>query len=71
MGFARSVFFEHDFGGFDYGGDFVADFQLHFFHAALGDDAFDKVLSNLHDDMRHDAAKLNFSDFAFQAIPRG
>jgi hypothetical protein len=65
------VFFEHYFRGFDHRGDFVAHFQLHFIDAALGDYAFDQVLSHLYDDVGHDAAKLDFGDFAFQTISCG
>jgi len=66
-----SVFEKHDFGGFDYGGNFVADFEFHFFGAATGDDAFDEVLPDADDDVSHDAAELEFFDGAFQRISSG
>jgi hypothetical protein len=66
-----SVFEKHDFGGFDYGGNFVADFEFHFFGAATGDDAFDEVLPDADDDVSHDAAELEFFDGAFQGVSSG
>jgi hypothetical protein len=67
---AESVFFEHHFGGLDDGRDFIADLQLHFIDAALGNYALHYVLADLHYDVRHYAAKLNFKDFAFETISR-
>jgi hypothetical protein len=66
-----SVFEKHDFGGFDYGGNFVADFEFHFLGAATGNDAFDEVLPDADDDVSHDAAELEFFDSAFQGISSG
>jgi hypothetical protein len=66
-----SVFEKHDFGGFDDGGNFVADFEFHFFGAAASDYAFDKVLPDTDDDVSHDATELEFFDGAFQGISSG
>jgi hypothetical protein len=67
----RSIFEKHDFGGFDYGGNLVADFEFHFFGAATSDDAFDEILADADDDVSHDAAELEFFDGAFQGISSG
>ena len=37
---------QHDFGGFDDGGDLLADLDIHLFHALSSDDAFDQVLTD-------------------------
>jgi hypothetical protein len=63
------IFLQHDFRGFDYGSDRVADLQIHLFGASSGYDAFDEVLANLNDDVGHDPTQLNFRDFALESIP--
>jgi len=68
---AGGLFFEHDFGGFDDGRDGVADFELHFVGAFFGDDAFDEIFADAHDDVGHDAAELELDDFALQAVASG
>ena len=62
------LLFEHNFRGLDYGGNGVAYFEAHFNRAAPGDHALDYVVTNLEDDMSHDAAKLEFGDFAFKSV---
>jgi hypothetical protein len=64
----RLVFFEHDFGGFDYGFYGVADFEFHIFGAASGDDAFNEVIAYAHDHMSHDSAQLKFFNLASEFI---
>ena len=63
-----SVFEKHDFGGFDDGGNLVAFFQFHFVGGAFGDYALDEVFAGANDHVGHDAAKLDFYNFAFNAI---
>jgi hypothetical protein len=62
------LLFEHDFCGLDYGGNSVAYFEFHFLRATAGNDALDKIGTNLDDDVSHDSAKLEFSDFSFKSI---
>ena len=64
------IFLQHDFRGFDYGGDRVAGLQIHLFGASSGYDAFDEVLANLNDDVGHDPTELKFRDFSLESIPR-
>jgi hypothetical protein len=62
------LLFEHDLRGLDHGGNGVAYLEAHFNGATPGDHAFDDVVSNLEDDMSHDAAKLEFGNFAFKPV---
>lgn len=62
------IFFEHYFRGFDYGGHRVTDFQFHFVRAALGNHAFDEIIADADDDVRHYAAEFQFLDFSGQFI---
>jgi hypothetical protein len=64
------LLFEHDFRGLDYGRNGVAYLEAHFNRASLRDHAFNDVVSNLEDDMSHDAAKLEFGDFTFKPVAR-
>jgi hypothetical protein len=63
------IFLQHDFRGFDYGGDFVADLQLHFIGAAFSDYALDEVLADANDDISHYSAELKLNNFAFKTVP--
>ena len=67
----RLCFLQHDFGGFDHGGDRVADLQFQFLRATAGDHALDLMLADLHHDVSHDVAELNFHDFADQTVASG
>jgi hypothetical protein len=65
------ILFEHDFGGLDYGEDFIAYLEFHFFGAALGDDALDEGFADTEDYVSHYAAELEFDDFALETIASG
>jgi len=39
--------------------------------ATLGDHALDEIFTDAHNDMCHYAAKVEFDDFPFEAIPSG
>ena len=67
---SRSLLLDHNLGGLDYGGDGVADLEIHFHRAAPGDYALDEIVSDLDDHMGHHSAKLQFCDFALKAIAR-
>ena len=55
---ARSAFLNHHFGGLDDDFDGVALLQPQFFGAGAGDNAFDQIVADLDDDVRHDGADL-------------
>ena len=52
------VLLEHDFGGLDYGCNRVTDLEIHLFCASTSYHAFDEIVSNFNDNMRHYAAEL-------------
>ena len=59
---------DHDFGGLDDYADRIAFLQSKFFSAGASDDAFDQIVADFNDDMRHDGAKLNGLDHAWKLI---
>src|SRR5581483_310000 len=59
---------DHDFGRLDDYFDRVAFLKTEFFGTSAGDDAFDQVVSNLDDHMRHDGAELHAIDDAGKLI---
>ncbi len=65
-----STFLDHYFGRFDdYGGPHRLSLQSKFFGAGtLSDDAFDQIVADFNDDMRHDGAELNSLDHAWELI---
>jgi hypothetical protein len=46
----------------------IADLQIHFFHAAARNYAFDLVFAHGHYHVSHEVADLQFLDFAYQAV---
>ncbi|HJY87902.1 MAG TPA: hypothetical protein VKE24_13790 [Candidatus Acidoferrales bacterium] len=65
-----SVFFQHDFGGFDDRRNRVAYFQFHLLGTPPGNDAFNPIVANFHRHMGHDAAELQFNDLSWKTVPR-
>jgi|HubBroStandDraft_4_1064222.scaffolds.fasta_scaffold10513_3 hypothetical protein len=70
-GSAKLGLLQHYFCGFDHGGNRVANLEFQFFRAAPGDDAFDLVVADFHDDVSHDVPELKLHDFADQTIASG
>lgn len=56
------VFLDHDFRRLDYGNHCVSLFQFQFVSAAAGNGAFNEIVSDPYNDMRHDVAQLDFLD---------
>jgi len=50
---------DHNFGGFDHNPNRVALLQLQLFGATARDHAFHKVVTDLNDHLRHNAADLH------------
>lgn len=65
------VLFQHHFGGLDHCGHRIANLELHLLGAPLRDHALDQILAHVYDHMGHNAAELDFDDFAFESITRG
>ena len=59
---------DHDFGGLDDYADRIAFLQSKFFGAGASDDAFDQIVADFNNDMRHDGAELNGLDHAWKLI---
>ena len=47
----------------------VALFQTKLFRATPGDHTFNVAFPDLDDNMSHDVAKRDFSDFTFELVP--
>src|ERR1700677_1149432 len=65
---ATSALLDHDLGGFDHRGHFVALLEAHFFRTALGDDRFDHIVADFDRDKRGDGAENYLGDFALEMI---
>jgi hypothetical protein len=68
MTLSSLVFFQHDFCRFDDRRNRVADFQLHFVRASFGDHAFDQVVADFDDNMRHDPTELEFHNLSLKTV---
>jgi hypothetical protein len=66
-----ALFLNHHFRRFDDDGNFIAGLQVHFFHAAPGDNAFDFVLADLNHDVSHHATEIHFFHPAAELIACG
>src|SRR5580704_8241468 len=65
---ATSALLDHNLGGFDHRGHFVALLEAHFFRAALGDNRFDHIVADFDRDERSDGPKNYLGDFALKRI---
>jgi hypothetical protein len=65
----KSIFLNHDFGGFDDGGDGIALFQFKFVGAAACDCTLDQIFADANHHMSHHISQLNFFDFSTELIP--
>ena len=63
-----SILFQHHFGGFDYGRNHVSHFQFHLIRAALGNNAFNQILTYTDDNMGHNVTELKFYDLSYKTI---
>ena len=68
MTLSRLVFFQHDFCRFDDRRNRVADFQVHFVRASFSDHAFDQVVADFDDHMRHDPTELEFHNLSLKTV---
>jgi hypothetical protein len=59
---------QHHIRGLNHYGNRIADLQIHFFHAAARNYAFDLVFAHRHDHVSHQVADLQFFDLAYQAV---
>src|SRR5215469_5470306 len=59
---------DHDFGGFDKRGCFVADFEAQLAHGIRRDNRSDALAANREGDLRHEAIDLDFSDAADELV---
>jgi len=66
----KSVFLDHDLGGFHDRDDLIALVELQLFGAAPCDGAFNQILAHPDDYMGHDVAQLDFFDGSAQLVPR-
>jgi hypothetical protein len=64
------VLFQYDFCRLDDRRNDVADFQLHFVRASLGDHAFNQIVADFHDNMRHDPTELEFHNLSLKMVAR-
>src|SRR4029077_11415492 len=65
-----SVLFQHHFCGLDHRGHRIAHLKLHFVDTSLRYYALDQILAHAHHHMCHNAAYLDFDDFAFESVSR-
>src|SRR5258708_35907657 len=61
----------HDFGGFDEGGDTFARLEAHFFGSVGGNDGGDVLLADGERDLREEAAVLDGGDPANELVAAG
>ena len=66
----KSVFLDHNFGGFNDSDDVVALLELQLVGAAPCDGAFNQILAHPDDYMGHDVAQLDFFDGSAQLVSR-
>src|SRR5271170_7612389 len=59
---------QHHVRGLNHYRNRIADFQIHFFHAAARNHALDHVFAHRHDHVGHDVADLQLLDLAYQAV---
>jgi hypothetical protein len=59
---------KHHIRGLNHYGNRIADLQIHFFHAAARNYAFDLVFAHGHYHVSHQVADLQFLDLAYQAV---
>ena len=61
---------QHHVRGLNHYRNRIADLQIHFFHAASRNHAFDLVFAHFHHHVSHQIADLQFLDLAEQSVAR-
>jgi hypothetical protein len=59
---------QHHIRGLNHYRNRIADLQIHFFHTAARNYAFDLVFAHGHYHVSHEVADLQFLDLAYQAV---